>query len=446
MSGDHDLVVRARRAVLPDGERGATIAVAGGRITAVEPFEAGLDGTVVVDLGDDEALLPGLVDTHVHVNEPGRTRWEGFATATRAALAGGVTTILDMPLNSIPPTVDIAALETKQKAAHGQCHVDVGFWGGAVPGNAGELPALHAAGAFGFKCFLIDSGVEEFPPLSVPELDAHLRALHEFDGLMIVHAEDAEEIGRAPEPHGRRYADFLASRPPAAEELAVAHVLDAARRTGARVHILHLSSAGALPALRAARLEGVRVSVETCPHYLLFDAATVPEGATAFKCCPPIRDAANQAELWAALAAGDIDCVVSDHSPCLPELKRLQEGDFGAAWGGVSSLQLGLPAVWTGARKRGHRLTDVVRWMAEAPARMAGVPRKGSLAVGSDADLVAFAPDRRFVVDASRLHHRHAVTPYAGMELTGVVTRTWLRGRRVDGTELHGTFLTRGEA
>jgi allantoinase len=445
MTDHHDLLVRARHAVLPDGERAASVAVTGGRITAVAEYDTDLRADTTVALDDDEVLLPGLVDTHVHVNEPGRTEWEGFATATRAALAGGVTTILDMPLNSIPPTVDVAALDVKREAARGLCHVDVGFWGGAVPGNAGVLRALNEAGVFGFKCFLVDSGVEEFPPLSVAELEEHLAAVRAFDGLMIVHAEDADEIARAPEAHGRRYGDFLASRPAAAEHVAVAHVLEAAARTGARVHILHLSSAGAVPLLRTARATGVRASVETCPHYLLFDADTIADGATQFECCPPIRDQANQNALWRALEAGDIDCVVSDHSPCLPELKRLDEGDFGAAWGGISSLQVGLPAVWTHARGRGHALGDVVRWMAQAPARVAGLSRKGRLAVGCDADLVAFAPDRRFVVDPARLHHRHPVTPYAGRELSGVVTGTWLRGRRVDGSEPHGTFLTRGD-
>jgi allantoinase len=443
VSRDHDLVVRARRVVLPDGERAASVAVTGGRITAVEPYTADLRAPTVLDLDEDEALLPGLVDTHVHVNEPGRTQWEGFDTATRAALAGGITTILDMPLNSIPPTVDVAALERKREAAHGRCHVDVGFWAGAVPGNAGALRALHEAGVFGFKCFLVHSGVEEFAPLSRVELAEHLAAVRAFDGLMLVHAEDADEVARAPQARGRRYADFLASRPPSAEDRAVADALDAARRTDARVHILHLSSAAAVPLLRGARATGVRASAETCPHYLVFDAATIGDGETAYKCCPPIRDKANQAALWRALEAGDIACVVSDHSPSMPELKRLDDGDFGAAWGGIASLQLGLPAVWTSARERGHRLGDVVRWMAERPARVAGLARKGRLRVGGDADLVAFAPDRRFVVDPARLHHRHRVTPYAGRHLTGVVTRTWLRGRRVDGTDPHGALLTR---
>jgi allantoinase len=440
-----DLVVRAERAITPRGEEGVCVGVRDGRIAAVVPLAERLDAAEVLELAADEVLLPGLVDTHVHVNEPGRTEWEGFETATRAAAAGGVTTIVDMPLNSLPPTVDVAALETKKKAADGKCAVDVGFWGGAVPGNRAELRALHEAGVFGFKCFLLDSGVEEFPPLSAAVLEIYLREVASFDGLMIVHAEDADEIERAPSRAGGRYADFLRSRPDDAESRAVETVLDAVRPTGARTHVLHLSSAAALPALRGARAEGLPVTVETCPHYLSFEAESIAEGATQFKCCPPIRGAANREELWRALAAGDIDCVVSDHSPCTAELKRLDAGDFALAWGGVSSLQVGLPAVWTGARARGRTLVDVVRWMAEGPARLAGMRTKGRLAVGCDADFSVFAPDQAFVVDPARLHHRNPVTPYAGRQLDGVVRRTWLRGRPV-GEDPRGRFLVRGEA
>ncbi|MCV2487741.1 allantoinase AllB [Geodermatophilus sp. YIM 151500] len=443
---EFDLVVRAARAVTGDGEEGLCVGVRDGRIAAVAPRDAELTGARVVDLAPDEVLLPGLVDTHVHVNEPGRTEWEGFETATRAAAAGGVTTIVDMPLNSIPPTVDVAALETKRKAADGKCAVDVGFWGGAVPGNIGELRGLHEAGVFGFKCFLLDSGVEEFPPLSPAELEHYLAEVASFGGLMIVHAEDAGEIERAPHRGGGRYGDFLRSRPPSAESRAVETVLQAARRTGARTHVLHLSSADALPALRAARAEGLPVTVETCPHYLSFDAETIGEGATQFKCCPPIREAANRELLWDALVAGDIDCVVSDHSPSTAELKLLDVGDFERAWGGVSSLQIGLPAMWSGARARGRTLADVVRWMAEGPARLAGLRTKGRLAVGCDADFCVFAPDEAFVVDPARLHHRNPVTPYAGRRLDGVVRSTWLRGRPVDAADPHGRFLVRGAA
>ena len=433
------LVVRARRVVLPDGERPAAVHAHDGRIVAVTAFDE--TPTDVITLDDDEVLLPGLVDTHVHVNEPGRTEWEGFASATRAAAAGGVTTVVDMPLNSIPPTVDPGALQAKQHAATGQISVDVAFWGGAVPGNTRHLRPLHEAGVVGFKCFLLDSGVPEFQPLDDAGLRAALTELVAFDGLLIAHAEDAGVIEAAPAPGGPRYADFLASRPPAAEEAAIARLVSAARDTGARVHVVHLADADALPLLRRARAEGVRITAETCPHYLTFGAEEVPDGGTAFKCCPPIRETAHREELWQALAAGDIDLVVSDHSPCTAELKRLDVGDFALAWGGIASLQVSLPAVWTGARARGLALTDVVRWMAERPAQLAGLPGKGAIAVGSDADLVAFAPEERFTV--GRLRHRNPVTPYAGRELSGVVRRTWLRGGVADGSPL-GRLLRRG--
>jgi allantoinase len=398
-----------------------------------------------VDLADDEVLMPGLVDTHVHVNEPGRTDWEGFATATRAAAAGGVTTIIDMPLNSVPPTISVAALRVKQAAARGQIHVDVGFWGGAVPGNAAQRPPLQAAGVFGFKCFTVDSGVPEFPPLDNEGLLRAARQAARIGGLLLVHAEDAAIIGGAPPPAGSRYAGFLRSRPRAAETAAVAAVIEAVRRSGARTHVLHLSSADAVPLVAAARRDGLAITVETCPHYLALTAEDVPDGATQFKCCPPIRERANRELLWDALSEGIIDCVVSDHSPCPPELKQLEQGDFAAAWGGISSLQIALPVLWTQARARGHSLADVARWMAVRPAEIAGLPRKGMIAPGRDADLVVFAPDESFVVEPAKLRHRHQLTPYAGQTLQGVVRRTWLRGTPVSGDRPAGRLLAREE-
>jgi allantoinase len=444
---DCDLVLRARRAITSGGEVAAAIGVADGRVVAVEPYESPLRGRRTVELDDDVVLLPGLVDTHVHVNEPGRTEWEGFATATRAAAAGGITTVVDMPLNSIPPTVDVPALEVKRKAADGQCFVDVGFWGGAIPGNADTLRSLHDAGVLGFKCFLLDSGVPEFGSLGPAELDEHLRELRTFDGLLLVHAEDGDALGRAPSPQGERYAGYLASRPKDAENLAVGQVLEAARRTGARVHIVHLSSADAIPMIRDAQRDGVRISAETCPHYLVFTAEEVPDRATQYKCCPPVREAQNRELLWRGLADGVIGSVVSDHSPCTPDLKRLDTGDFALAWGGIAGLQVGLPAVWTEARRRGCTLRDVVRWMAEEPARLAGLPRKGRIAVGYDADFCAFAPDATFLVDPATLHHKNPLTPYAGRRLAGVVRATWLGGAEVrDDDAPRGRLLTRGEA
>jgi allantoinase len=433
------LVVRARRVVLPEGTRAAAVHTEGGRIVAVTGYD---DAPAAVTLADDEVLLPGLVDSHVHVNEPGRTEWEGFATATRAAAAGGVTTIVDMPLNSIPPTTTVDALHVKREAAAAQVAIDVAFWGGAVPGNTDQLRPLHEEGVVGFKCFLLDSGVPEFPPLDDAGLRAALGEIARFDGLLIAHAEDAGVIAGAPQPEGRSYPRFLASRPGLAEETAIGGLIAAARDTGARVHVVHLADAGALPLLRQAGADGVRITVETCPHYLTFAAEEIPDGDTAFKCCPPIRQQEHRAGLWAALAAGEIDLVVSDHSPCTPELKRLDLGDFGEAWGGIASVQVALPAVWTGARERGLGLGDVVRWMAQRPAELAGLPGKGAIAVGKDADLVAFAPDEKFTVGA--LEHRNPVTPYAGRELAGVVRRTWLRGEPVDGAP-RGRLLRRGE-
>jgi allantoinase len=433
-----ELVVRARRVVLPDGERAAAVHTQGGRITAVTAFDDVPASAVTLD--GDEVLLPGLVDSHVHVNEPGRTEWEGFATATRAAIGGGVTTIVDMPLNSIPATTTLEALHVKRQVAKGQVAADVAFWGGAVPGNVGQLRAMHDAGVVGFKCFLLDSGVPEFPPLDDAGLRAALTELATFDGLLIAHAEDADVIAAAPEAEGSSYARFLASRPGAAEESAIAGLVAAARGTGARVHVVHLADADALPILRAARADGVRITVETCPHYLTFAAEEVPDGATSFKCCPPIREGRHRDALWSALTDGDVDLVVSDHSPCTPDLKRLDVGDFGAAWGGIASLQVALPAVWTGARARGIDLGRVVRWMAEAPARLAGLAAKGAIAVGKDADLVAFAPEERWSV--GDLQHRNPVTPYAGRTLSGVVRRTWLRGQVADGSPI-GRLLER---
>ena len=466
-----DLIIRARRVVTPERIGPADVWIRDGVITAVTavadrtavprgPRSAGLHGTAArvsppgqglisgsspsyISLPEDEVLMPGLVDTHVHVNEPGRTDWEGFATATAAAAAGGITTIIDMPLNSIPPTTDVAALGAKRAAAAGQCAVDVGFWGGAVPANAADRPALHDAGVFGFKCFMVDSGVSEFPPLDDEALAAAMRQVAELGSLLIVHAEDPASIAAAPAPSGREYASFLRSRPPAAEVEAVIRVMRLAGETGARVHVLHLSGADTVPLLTAAKASGTHITAETCPHYLALAAEQVDAGRTEFKCCPPIREVANRERLWAGLESGAIDCVVSDHSPCPPDLKDPRNGDFGTAWGGISSVQLGLPVVWTHARERGFGLADVARWMSTTPARLTGLATtKGAIAAGHDADLVAFAPDEDFVVEPDRLLTRHKLTPYAGAELTGVVRRTWLRGMRVAPDRPGGKLLT----
>jgi len=437
-----DLVLRARRAIVDGRETSVCVGVRDGRVAALTPYDDVPAAAEVVTLADDEVLLPGLVDTHVHVNEPGRTEWEGFATATRAAAAGGVTTILDMPLNSIPPTTSVPALDLKRSVAEGQVFVDVGFWGGAVPANLADLEALHSAGLFGFKCFLLDSGVVEFRHLSASEFATAMAGTARLGALMVVHAEDGSLIDDGA-LDGASYAGFLASRPRSAEEAAIALVVEQARATGGRAHVVHLSDADAVPLLRAARDAGVEVSVETCPHYLTFEAEQVADGATELKCCPPIREAENREALWAALASGDIDLVVSDHSPCTAVLK--ETADFGEAWGGISSVQLSLPVVWTGAQARGHSLADVVRWMATAPADLVGLTHKGRIAVGADADLVAFAPDDEFTVDVTRLHHKNPVSAYTGRRLAGVVRETWLRGVRVDDDAPRGRLLVRGE-
>ncbi|CAL9627992.1 Allantoinase [Streptomyces sp. enrichment culture] len=442
---DAELVLRSTRVITPEGTRAASVAVADGTIAAVLPYDAPVPaGARLEDLGDD-VLLPGLVDTHVHVNDPGRTEWEGFWTATRAAAAGGITTLVDMPLNSLPPTTTVDHLRTKQRVAADKAHIDVGFWGGALPDNVKDLRPLHEAGVFGFKAFLSPSGVDEFPHLDQEQLARSLAEIAAFDGLLIVHAEDPHHLAAAPQPAGPKYADFLASRPHDAEDTAIAHLVDQARRLGARVHVLHLSSGDALPLIAEAKADGVRVTVETCPHYLTLTAEEVPDGASEFKCCPPIREAANQDLLWQALADGTIDCVVTDHSPSTADLKT---DDFSTAWGGISGLQLSLPAVWTEARRRGHGLEDVVRWMSTRTAELAGLDaRKGAIAPGRDADFAVLAPDESFTVDPAALQHRNPVTAYAGRTLYGVVKSTWLRGRRIvaggEFTEPKGHLLTR---
>jgi allantoinase len=440
--GPGTLVIRSARVALPGGDGPAAVLVAGGVIEEILPHDARVSATADVDLGD-LALLPGLVDSHVHVNEPGRTEWEGFASATAAALAGGITTICDMPLNCVPVTTSVAALEAKIAAARGQCAVDVAFWGGAVPGNAGQIAPLLAAGVVGFKCFLIDSGIPEFPPLDRDGLRAAMRELARSRAPMIVHAEDPGEVGQ---PAGPSYDAFVASRPPVAERRAIETVIGAAAGTGARAHIVHLAAGECAALIGAAQAAGVDVSAETCPHYLYFAAEEVPAGHTEFKCCPPVRYAPNREALWRALEAGVIGGVVSDHSPCTPALKRLDEGDFRTAWGGIASLQVALPAVWTVARRRGRALSDIARWMSAFPAALAGLDdRKGAIAAGRDADLVAFDPDATFAVRAADLLHKNPVSPYDGRTLTGAVRRTWLRGTEVtpDGPR-RGEFLRRG--
>jgi allantoinase len=381
-------------------------------------------------------VMPGNVDAHVHVNEPGRTEWEGYETATRAAAAGGVTTIVDMPLNSIPPTTTLAGFEEKLAAANGQCTVDVAFWGGVVPGNTNELAPLVERGVRGFKCFLIHSGVDEFPHVAESDLRTAMPEIARLGTVLLVHAEVEGPIDAvAPSLAGsdpRAYDTFLRSRPRESENEAIALMIRLCRETGARVHIVHHSSSDALPMLRAAKAEGLPLTVETCPHYLTFAAEEIADGATHFKCCPPVRERENREKLWEAVADGTIDMIVSDHSPCTPALKLRQTGDFMDAWGGISALQFGLSVMWTNLRSRGFDIADLTRLMSARPAELAGLDHsKGKLLVGYDADLIIWDPDEKFTVIPELIQHRHKLTPYSGMELFGKVEAAYVGGDRV---------------
>jgi allantoinase len=426
------LIVRSERVVLPDGVRPAAIHIRDGRIVEIGGYR---DRSASKDEIDAGALvvLPGLVDTHVHINDPGRSEWEGFAHATRAAAAGGVTTLVDMPLNSVPATTTVEGLEAKRRAAEGHCHVDVGFWGGVVPGNAASLEPLARAGVLGFKCFLSPSGVDEFPHVSEADLREALPILARLRLPLLVHAE-LPALLRDPNPaqDPRLYSTWLNTRPVEAEHAAIDLLVGLNREYGAAIHVVHLASAGALPALRAARASGAAVTVETCPHYLTFAAEDIASGATAWKCAPPIRERSHREGLWRALLDGDIDFIVTDHSSAPPALKCIDEGDFVRAWGGVASVELGLAAVWTSAAERGIPFERLGCWLAGSPARLAGLGEtKGSIAIGRDADLVIWDPEADVVVDPATLHHRHHVTPYAGMHLRGQVQTTVLRGEIV---------------
>jgi allantoinase len=423
-----DAVLRAERALIGGEIRSAAVSVADGVITAIGPVDADVKALDDIRLAPTAVLLPGFVDTHVHVNAPG-TDWEGFASATAAAAAGGITTLVDMPLDSDPVTTTAAALQVKRAAAQGNCRVNVEFWGGIVPSNVDALDELAAAGVRGFKCFLAESGNPNFPHLSPAEFATAAAHVARLGAVLLVHAEHHDVITHSPSPVGRGYTSFLASRPDEAEQEAVALVVRTARETGAVMHVVHVSSAQVLPEIAAAKLAGVPVTAETCPHYLTFAAETIPDGGTEFAACPPIRGQANRRLLWEKLRDGALDMVVSDHSPCAPELKA--GGDFGRAFGGISSLQIGPSAVWTEALLHGFGLTDLSRWMAERPAELAGFTDRGRIEVGMRADLCAFDPDADLTVRADTLAHRHAVTPYQGITLRGVVRQTWLAGRNV---------------
>ncbi|HWF12317.1 MAG TPA: allantoinase AllB [Candidatus Acidoferrales bacterium] len=427
--------IRSKRVVTPEGVRPATVLLRGGLIEAISGYTDSSAGKNVLDAGEF-VVMPGLVDTHVHINEPGRTDWEGFESATRAAAAGGVTTLIDMPLNSIPATTTLAALRTKRKAARNKCWVNVGFWGGVVPGNTADLSALHRAGAFGFKCFLVPSGVPEFANVNETDLRAALPVLAELNAPLLVHAELPGPIDKAGEKLANsdpaKYENWLLSRPAVAETKAIEMIIRLARECRARVHIVHVSSELSLPLIRRAKTQGVRITAETCPHYLFFDSWSIGNGRTEYKCAPPIRDAKNNKKLLLALSHGEINFVVSDHSPSPPAMKCLDSGNFFKAWGGIASLQLGLPAMWTTMRAQKYSLEHLAHWMCAAPAQLAGLDKsKGSLAKGYDADIVIWNPDKSFTVQPKMLQHRHKLTPYLKHQLHGVVETTFLRGEMI---------------
>lgn len=428
--GHPDLVLRSRRVVVDGTVRPAVIVVEAGKIASIHDQDHAPAGATVEEIDDDLVVMPGVVDSHVHVNEPGRTEWEGFETATKAAAAGGVTTIVDMPLNSIPPTTTLAGLNAKAEAASGTCMVDYAFWGGVVPDNLRELLPMWEAGVAGFKCFLVPSGVPEFAHVTEEDLAPAMRTLAHVGATLLVHAEMPGPIDHAPRSgDGSRYSTFLWSRPRASENDAISMMIRLCRQTACRVHIVHLSSAAALRTLEEAREEGLPITVETCPHYLTLFAEEIADGAAQFKCCPPVRESENREALWSGLQGGVIDMVVSDHSPSPPKMKQ---GDFLSAWGGISSLQISLPLVWTEARARGVSLPQLCEWMCARPAALAGLSsRKGAIAPGRDADLVIFDPAQEWRVVPEHLFHRHAVSPYAGRALRGRVQWTYVRGRRV---------------
>ena len=436
--------LRSRRVVTPHGELDAVVVIDDGIIAGIHEAATFTGSMPLEDLGD-VALLPGLVDTHVHINEPGRTEWEGFATATRAAAAGGITTLVDMPLNCLPETTDVEALEIKREAASGQCMVDYALWGGAVDGNQAEIEPLALAGVPGFKCFLIYPGCDGFTSIDRTNLERALPHIARTGLPLLVHAELAAPIDaavaqlNASGADWRKYATHLVSRPDEAELQAIEMLLELCRTYRFRLHIVHLASARALPMLTEAKLEGLPVTVETCPHYLHCAAENIANGATLFKCAPPIRSAANREALWQALSDGIIDMIVTDHSPCPPEMKRLEitqtgeeAGRFDEAWGGIASLSVALPLVWTECVRRGFSLGDLVTWMSAAPAQLAGLAgHVGSIEPGKHANFVAFDTEASFTVAPEGLHYRHKISPYMGETLSGVVRATWLRGERI---------------
>lgn len=423
--------IRSRCILTPAGPCSGTVLVRDELIAAVLADGEPLPPEVPVEDVGTAVLMPGIIDPHVHCEDPGRVEWEGFAHATRAAAAGGITTLIDMPIDCQPVTTTPAAVAAKRRAATGRCWVDIGLWGGLVPGNAHDMEALLDTGVAGIKAFLIDSGLADFPGVGEAELQAAMPVLARRRRPLLVHAELAD-AAPGPASLSRRYADYEATRPPRWELNAIRLLIRLCEQHRGPVHIVHLSSAAALPLLAAARARGLPITVETCPHYLTLAAEDIPDGATQFKCAPPIRGRANQEALWQGLREGVIDLIACDHSPCPPALRSSDSGDFSSAWAGIAALQLSLPVLWTAARQRGLQPQQLVPWLCTAPARLGGIAaQKGAIAAGWRADLIAWQPEVSFRCDPERLFHRHQGTPYDGRELFGAVLATWLGGTKI---------------
>lgn len=426
-------VLVSKRIVFPDAVRSGCIVIEDDTISDILPIESRdsfAPGYLVEDFGN-HFILPGVVDTHVHINEPGRTEWEGFGTATRAAARGGITTLVDMPLNCIPATVSADALAEKVRACENKIYVDCGFYGGIIPGNTNAIEPLIDAGVLGFKSFMTYSGVEEFPRLDEADMRKALPFMAKKSVPWLMHAELSSEIPDDPAVDPRSFLTFMNSRPRKWENDAVELLVRLAGEADVRFHVVHLSSSDAIPMLAAARSKNLKISAETCHHYLTFAAEEIPDGRTEFKCAPPIREKENQQKLWDGLRNGSIDFVVSDHSPCTPGLKLPEEGNFMRAWGGIAGLQLGLSIFFTGSMTRGIDMVRMCDWLCRKPADFVGLKQKGRIARGCDADLVIWDEAQSFIVRPEILEHRHPVTPYVDRRLQGIVKKTYLRGRPV---------------
>ncbi|PCH94349.1 MAG: allantoinase AllB [Gammaproteobacteria bacterium] len=426
--------LKSKNVIVAGEMKAAVIEVNGELITAIHSYDQGLD-CEIKDFGE-QVIMPGLVDSHVHINEPGRTEWEGFNTATQAAAAGGITALVDMPLNCIPVTTTKAAFQEKLAAVDDKLWVDCGFWGGVVPHNIDDLDELLNAGVLGVKSFLIDSGIEEFPPVEAKDMRAAMPILAKHDVPYLIHAE-LDCGGFHDVEITKEYNSFLASRPKSWENNAISLMVDMARESkengdNCKVHIVHLSSDEALATIAEAKKEGLRFTAETCPHYLTIASENIPDGKTLFKCCPPIRENKNREHLWQAIDDGRLDFIVSDHSPCTPELKHIDTGDIEKAWGGISALQFGISLIWTEAKKRGFSLVDIARLMSSETAKFAGLDSiKGEIKIGNHADFLVFDPDHSYTITNDMIKHRHNITPYVGRRVTGQVQHTFVRGHHV---------------